>query len=156
MTAVKTHVAVENIGAYVAEGGYRHKDQIECKICCTVSAINVYYLPEFLEWLNDTFPGMKVYLNMLHGPYELSCNNLPKPIKEIVKQRLIDMPKLNISFDSEQTRTIENVLDFLDSKPTVPFQSFLKEIERGDRYRKEDFKSVFPEYWELLRHHSKS
>jgi len=142
--------SIENIRSYVSVGGFRHRDQIECKICCTVSAMNIYYLPEFLQWLNSEFPGMKVYLNMLHGPYELSCNNLPAPIKTIIKDKLAQMPNLNISFDTEQTRTIQNVIDFLDSKPNLKFSAFLKEIERGDKYRKEDFKTIFPEFWKLI------
>jgi MoaA/NifB/PqqE/SkfB family radical SAM enzyme len=143
--------AVSNIEAYVAAGGFRHKDRIECKICCTVSAFNVFYLPEFLTWLNQRFPGMKVYLNMLHGPYSLSCNNFPAPVKEIITRRLNNLPGLNISFDNEQTRTMENVVDYLNSSPAAPFKDFVAEVERGDRYRKEDFKTVFKELYDMLQ-----
>src|SRR5690606_10906146 len=86
--------AVRNIASYVDHGGYTHRDRIECKLCCTVSSLNIYYLPEFLSWMNAAFPGMNLYLNMLHGPWTLSCNNLPPEIKAVIKARLEAIPRM--------------------------------------------------------------
>jgi len=142
--------AVQNMTSYIAKGGFNHDDQIECKICCTVSAFNIFYLPEFLSWFSQTFPGMRIYLNMLHGPYSLGSNNFPSEVKNIVRNRLLSMPAMDISFDAEQTRTINDVIGFMDSNPSLPFEQFFREVERGDKYRKEDFRKVFPELWDVI------
>lgn len=147
----KWKYTVENIKKYVAHGGYKSTDQIECKMCCTVSSLNVYYLPEYFDWLSQTFPGMHVYLNFLHGPYSLSAKNLPDEVKRLVENNLEKKKdSFNINFEAKQTRTIQNIIDFLALKPNVTFDQFFKEIKRGDKYRKESYETIFPEFYELL------
>src|SRR5690606_32300777 len=79
--------SINNIKQYTLAGGYRMQDKIECKMCCTVSSLNIYYLPEYFKWMDNTFPGMAVYLNFLHGPYSLSAKNLPESVKQKVKDK---------------------------------------------------------------------
>jgi MoaA/NifB/PqqE/SkfB family radical SAM enzyme len=148
----KWHHTLENIKKYLTSGGTSHKDIIECKICCTVSSLNIFYLPEIFELISNEFPGMAVYLNFLHGPYSLSAKNLPLAVKSIIKNRLIKNKKfLDIQFDAKQTRTLENIIDFLDLESNIPFSEFFNEIQRGDKYRNESFENTFPEFWEIIK-----
>ena len=41
-------------------------EKLDLSICHTVNIFNVFYLPEFIDWV-DSF-GMKLYLNTLHEP----------------------------------------------------------------------------------------
>jgi len=142
---------VSNISKYIAAGGCRSTDQIECKICCTVSTLNIYYLPELYQWFADRFPELKIYLNFLHGPYALSVISLPDEVKKILCEHFnSNTGAIRQAKDEKLTRTIENIIEFLNTKPNVSFQEFFKELERGDNYRKESYPIIFPEWWKIL------
>jgi MoaA/NifB/PqqE/SkfB family radical SAM enzyme len=142
---------ISNVRSFLSKGGFEHRDKLECKVCCTVSSLNIYYLPEFFQEIQREFTGMPVYLNFLHGPYSLSARNLPTEIKALVKSRIQKFRHLyDLKFDQNHTRTIENIFDFLDLSPTEAFSSFFKEIDRGDAYRNEKFSQIFPEFYALI------
>lgn len=144
--------SIQVVSQFTKVGGFTGKDVIECKICCTVSALNIYYLPEMFEWCSQNFPGMLLYLNFLHGPIAFSANILPKEVKSMVSKKLKNNKNWkNIRFEKQQTRTIQDVIDFMSTENTNDFQLFFDEIERGDKYRKENFEAVFPEFYELIK-----
>lgn len=144
--------AIANIDRYVREGGVNESDSIQCKMCCTVSAFNVFYLPEYLDWVTSRYPGMEVFLNILHGPYSLSVRNLPAGVKEAVKKKLDDYYSAKVHKGKTFLhRDLQNIIDFVGSPAEHPEDWFLKEVERGDRYRRESFADVFPEYHRCFR-----
>lgn len=138
-----------NVLSYLKNGGVKSKDKIECKICCTVSTLNVYYLPAILREFDTLFPNMNVFLNFLHGPYCLSIRNMPSELKGKVKKYLIENSHSNI--DKGFSRGVSEVIDFISLSPNCDFQKFFEEIQRGDKYRKESFKDVFPEFWQMIQ-----
>ncbi|MCF8465140.1 MAG: twitch domain-containing radical SAM protein [Flavobacteriales bacterium] len=143
---------VQNIKSYVDNKANYGNHSIEYKMCCTVSALNVFYLPEYLSWVSATFPGMSVYLNFLHGPYSLAMRNLPTKVKQRIAEKLSSTESaLKVEFEEGVTRTWDNVLNMLNAPAEQPSELFFNELERGDTYRKESFQNVFPEYWELLQ-----
>ncbi len=135
----------DNMRAYLNNGGgVVYGDQIECKICTTVSMFNIYYLPELLTWLEQNFPGIQTFLNMLHGPYQLSARNFPGHVKKAIENKLA-------LFKSANTiRSLNDVIEFLHLPPNLEFEQCLAEIKRGDAYRNEKFEEVFPELQALL------
>jgi MoaA/NifB/PqqE/SkfB family radical SAM enzyme len=142
---------VSNVDRYVREGGVREADRVQCKICCTVSAVNVFYLPEFLEWVTSRYPGMEVFLNILHGPHSLSVRNLPNEVKDRVRGRLEEYSAARFHRDTTfPLRDVQNIIDFIGSPAEQPVDLFMREVERGDRYRRESFAEVFPEYHECF------
>ncbi|GIV33320.1 MAG: hypothetical protein KatS3mg031_0855 [Chitinophagales bacterium] len=148
----KWEEAVQNMQSYLAHGGSTKADApIECKICCTISIFNIFYLPELLDWIDTHLPGMRVYLNLLHGPYALSVRNLPGQVKTHVISKIAGYRPRTLQFQEKATRTLDNVVEFLNLPPNVPFTECLKEIKRGDIYRKESFEEVFPEMHKLLQ-----
>ena len=141
---------VKNLRSYLEHGGISGKSQIECKICCTVSAFNAFYLPETLTWFSDQpHPKIKVYLNVLHGPMSLSLRNLPNSAKELIEKKLISF-QTGSRKESSQYRSVQNIVDFMNLRPEIPTESFSREVSRGDNYRKEKFATVFPELAEVL------
>src|ERR1043165_3873920 len=142
---------VENLEAYLKNGGgITEGDQIECKICTTVSIFNVFYLPELLLWLAQNFPGIKVYLNMLHGPYQLSVRNFPEHVKKPVEQKLFNFQLSEAQNKSYTIRTVNDVVEFLRLIPNLSFDQCLNEIKRADNFREEKFEQTFPELAALL------
>ncbi|MCB9204914.1 MAG: twitch domain-containing radical SAM protein [Flavobacteriales bacterium] len=140
----------QNLKQYLNHSGIEHSSQIESKICCTVSAFNAYYLQDLFNWVSEKLhPNMKVYLNVLHGPMALSLRNLPEPLKKTIAKQLSGVKK-NAPFDSEQYRSIDNIVDFMKLPPEIDTGSFINEVERGDRYRKERFSAVFAEIADAL------
>lgn len=139
----------KNLKLYLSYAGVSQRSKIECKICCTVSSFNIFYLPEILRRLNDEFAGMQVYLNFLHGPYSLSIKNLPNDVKNLIRERLDVVTELNTG--KGNNRTVENISNFIDLEPVVDFQEFFVEVRRGDQYRKENFEKTFPEFWEVIK-----
>ena len=54
----------------------------------TVSILNVYYLPELLDWINSQNFSQPPSFNMLSNPMQLAINNLPTPTKNAVTKKL--------------------------------------------------------------------
>jgi hypothetical protein len=54
----------------------------------TVSILNVYYLPELLDWINSQNFSQPPSFNMLNNPMQLAINNLPIPTKDAVTKKL--------------------------------------------------------------------
>ena len=140
----------DNLQKYLKHSGFEHSSQIESKICCTVSAFNAYYLQELLNWVSEELhPKMKVYLNVLHGPMALSLRNLPDYMKNTVEEQIASFG-IDMNSDSEQYRSIQNIVDFMNLKPEIETVSFINEVKRGDTYRRERFSDVFPEIADVL------
>jgi sulfatase maturation enzyme AslB (radical SAM superfamily) len=141
----------KNMHSYLQEGGSIHPNsKIECKICCTVSLFNVYYLPELLHWIDANFPGIQVYLNMLHGPYSLSIRNFPEKVKAEIIDKLSAYKPLSI-VSHHSIRTLNDVIELIKLPPLLPFGFCLKEINRGDKFRNEKFGEVFTEINTIIR-----
>jgi sulfatase maturation enzyme AslB (radical SAM superfamily) len=141
---------MSNIRKYVSHGGLSPNDPVECKICCSVTNMNAFYFPEYFQFMNENFPGMAVFLNFVFDPWAFSIEILPGKIKKIVRERLRGI-STSFEMSSERTRTIEEMIRYLDNEPNRDFGEFFRVIERHDRYRKQDFAKTFPEFWDEIR-----
>lgn len=143
---------VENMKKYITHGSYSDKDQLVCKINCTVTNINIYYFPEYFNYLNEHFPGLPVFFNLLYSPIEYSVQILPIEVKEIIRERLKANVKTTYKTDEILTKTVNTLITYLDYKEEAgDFNEFFAAIERHDKYRKENFAETFPEYWEIIK-----
>lgn len=142
-----------NLALYQANCGIHTGNRIVCHICCTVSNLNIFYLPETLHWFSEQLPDMLVYLNVLHQKELFCIRNLPQPVKEITAEKLKalqDDTRLNLDTPK---RTLTDIIAFMQLAPDTPFGDFIKEIKRSDRYLKKDFAAIFSEYWRLIAHY---
>lgn len=143
---------VENMRKYIEYGGYSDKSQMVCKICCTVTNMNIYYFPEFFDYLNKHFPGLPVFFNLLYNPIEYSVQILPEEVKAAIRERLQTKVKTTFKTDELLTKTVNTLVTYLDYKEEAgDFDEFFTSIERHDKYRNENFATVFPEYWDLIK-----
>lgn len=123
---------------------------IDFKVCCTVSTLNIFYLPEFFHWLETYYQDLKVFWNFLFDPWQLSIQALPEPVKVHLKARLRRELKPSFEMTNEETRTLDELMDFLDNSIDRDFSGFFTYIETHDKYRGERFDETFPEMNKLL------
>lgn len=141
---------VENMKRWIRHGGYTEKDTIECKICCSVTNMNIFYFPEYFEFMNKEFPGLPVFWNLIYEPWEYSIEILPEEVKQIVRERLQSFVS-TYEMTEKRTKTIDNLITYLNNTIDKPFTGFFEKIARHDRFRKEDFSETFPEFWDIIK-----
>jgi sulfatase maturation enzyme AslB (radical SAM superfamily) len=147
---------VANMKSYLRYGGSTDKDTIECKICCSVTNMNIYYFPEYFAYMNTHFPGMPVYWNLVYEPWEFSIELLPESLKDIIRHKLRHSIATTYTLDETKTKTVENLITFLDNTIAKDFNGFLRKIKLHDSYRNEDFAHTFPEWYALIQAHTEN
>lgn len=108
---------------------------------CTVSAINVYYLPESLAEFQKL--GLTCNLNVIWGPEYYMIGKLPVEVRQKIYNRLNQSTEF-----ARQLAPIKNML--LTSDSDNQWEKFVFWTKAKDKYRNESFKSVMPEYYEIL------
>lgn len=112
----------------------------DVQICLTISSLNIYYVPEYLEVFNSL--GIGVYLNLVHVPDVLSAKNLPMEIKEHVITKLQKNQSLH-----EQ---LPSLVEFLKIDNPSDYLSMMRKIKLHDQYRNENYFDIFPEFGNIL------
>jgi len=108
---------------------------------CTVSNLNVYYLPEILQELEKL--NLKVFLNHVYDPHWYAIQHLPVPIK----QKIIE--KLSVCSDVKQ---VEFVINMLQSPENLDhWKEFKFWTKEKDEYRQENFALTYPEYYTIIK-----
>jgi sulfatase maturation enzyme AslB (radical SAM superfamily) len=146
----KWNKVVENMKKYISHGGFDYSSTIECKICCSVSTMNIFYFPEYFEFMNENFPGLPVYWNLIYEPWMFSMEALPAPVKDVIRDRLKNFVKTTYKMSTARTKTIEDLIIYLDNTVDRDFGEFFRRIEQHDRYRGQSFAETFPEFWEII------
>jgi hypothetical protein len=146
-------MARDVIRAYAQAGvSFEEEGQIIGKICCVVSLFNVFYLPELVDWAAKDFPGLRIFLSVLHQPEFFSIKNLPKPLKQTISAKLRSHSSVyNQPKASGLDRTFHDVDHFMmEEAESNMIAAALNEIDVRDRLRKEKFSEVFPELANVL------
>jgi hypothetical protein len=128
------------------------------KILYTVQALNIYYLPEFADWL-DSQNYKKIIVRKKHetifhtgvlwGPNYLSTKILPAHVKESITKKLTDYVEskkdiLNVWNFSEMV----NLMNSEDNSSLMKeFDEYLLKI---DLYRNLNHKKTFEELFNLF------
>ena len=125
-------------------------------IHCTVSVYNILYMKEIIDWsrgLSSTPPH--VAFNLLHAPEFQHIVVLTKDLKQKAIDNLNEMRKTYKLYEEERNG-IDSCLKILkssleDNKQIIELREQLKEHTLSiDRWRNEDFFSVFPELKETF------
>jgi len=133
-------------------------DNMSFKILYTVQALNIFYLPEFADWLeSQNYKKIMVkkkhdtifHTGVLWGPHYLSTKILPKHVKEIITKKLTDYV--------ESKKDILNVWNFLEMVNLMNSEdnsSLMKEFDeyliKMDLYRNLNHKQTFEELFNLF------
>jgi hypothetical protein len=108
---------------------------------CTVSNLNVFYLPEILDCLLDM--DLPYFLNNVNGPLYYDIRTLPVSVKQEI------LTKLDKIKNYSQMNFIINMLS--DAEDIQQWQQFKFWTAAKDRYRRESFQDTFPEYYQICR-----
>jgi len=133
-------------------------DNMSFKILYTVQALNIFYLPEFADWL-DSQNYKKIIVRKKHetifhtgvlwGPNYLSTKILPKHVKEVITKKLTNYVEskkdvLNVWNFSEMV----NLMNSEDNSSLMKeFDEYLMKI---DLYRNINHKKTFEELFKLF------
>lgn len=118
---------------------------IDVKILCTVQALNIYFLPEFINWLfvqkfkkiSRTNLDGTFHPGMLHYPQYLCVKSLPKEIKNKVSEKLHKFAESNT--DNPSIQRILKVVDFMNSEDwSDRFNQTIEYIDKLDQLRGTD------------------
>lgn len=123
-----------------------HFSTDDLQICYTISSLNVYYIPEFLEFAESL--GLQVYLNLVHVPDEFSAQYLPREIKDQI------ITKLSNHLDKHSE--IESVISFLAMDSENKYIEFMRKVNVHDEYRKENYFETFSEFGQILKQYRMS
>ena len=117
---------------------------IDLSWCVTISTLNVFNVPETVEYWRNNYRDIGLYLNLVHGPAHYSIRNLPIDIKDIVIEKLNTVPKS----DGKSWNYLPGIINMIkDSHPDKKeWNVFLNTTKKHDEYRRQTFKDTFPEY----------
>jgi hypothetical protein len=100
---------------------------------------------------NMMISKLPILLNMVHFPESMNIRNLPSEIKVNVLDKLNRLSDEALSY-LISTNTIESITNYMMVDPDDPtaMENFLNTTKTHDRYREQDFSSVFPEYSSMI------
>jgi hypothetical protein len=143
-------------------------DNVEVSVACAVQALNVYYLPDFIQWkIDQGFKKVNVWpqgagmlnYHFVYFPAHLNVKVLPKWFKQRVREKYNDFftqlepqyAKMGPSYDAWRNdpygiKRLEGILDFMDSEDWSNRLPQTKQfLDLCDKQRKLSFAETFPE-----------
>ena len=129
---------------------------IKIQIAPTVSNLSILSLCDLHQFFveNNLIKINDIYLNILDRPNYYNCKNSPKPVKEKSKENLIaHIDWLNENNASQVViKEFEAVIDYMMTPANASdLKAFVKQTEKLDTIRNEDFNSIFPEFVHLSK-----
>lgn len=142
---------------------------VEITIACAVQALNIYYLPDFIEWkIKENFKKINpwplgaslINFHFVYHPAHLNVKVLPLWFKEKVRQKYEkfyvwleenyrnDSAFLNSDYGIKRLKGMVNFMFSEDWSNRMP--EFREYLERMDKIRGTDFRQTFPEMAPLL------
>jgi len=139
---------LDNINKY-KELALKYNVNMIVRLYTTVGILNVWYLPEFFEFIKQH--EMKVVMNLVHYPHHYSIVNLPSEVKDIVKEKLLSLD--TGKYLTEWSPTIDNIINFMYGAEydTELLKTFFHKTRIHDEYRNESFRDTFPELYKMLK-----
>lgn len=139
------HLVNKNIQKF-HEFRKQHKN-ITTQVCSTINIFNVYNFEDLAVWIDQQKFNF-VFINFLHNAKEWCIKYLPQQYKDKINQKLSKYH----GPDSLKPE-VDNILNFMnndiDQLDWVNGSRTMK-ILASDKFRNENFYSVFPEYKGLL------
>jgi hypothetical protein len=185
---VRFHFSVDSVGAMndyirfpskwsVIERQFQRLDQtpnnIEVTIACAVQVLNIYYLPEFIDWkLSQDFKKVNVaplgagLINMhfVYHPAFLNVKILPAEFKKRVRKKYESYCESLLQRFSHEPDFAKNpyglkrlmgLVSFMESEDwSKRMPEFQEYITLLDKTRGHKFESTFPEMAELMCYRS--
>lgn len=119
----------------------------------TVSTLNAWYLPEYLAWIHERFPGGEIQpnLNLVHGPRHYCIQVLPRDLKEVVEARM--RAAATGPWPPHIRDKVTGIADFMmsaDEPDDVQYWAGIKVLRERDAIRGEAYALAHPEWFAEL------
>jgi MoaA/NifB/PqqE/SkfB family radical SAM enzyme len=121
-------------------------DTREIYLIHTVSAYNIWYIPEVLEFAESL--DLNLYINgCFFEQDKFAIQHIPSSLRPIIDSHL----KSKIEKESRYWSEVSKILDFHDSAADYTiWDQWLADVKVRDGYRGEDFLKTFSEYWNII------
>jgi MoaA/NifB/PqqE/SkfB family radical SAM enzyme len=116
--------------------------QISTFFTCTVGWMNVFYLEEYINYIEKRWPHITYGVTPLWGPVYLNISHLPDEVKEEVSKKLTH----------PRWQGIKNYMNKQVDQSIVEeaVYKFIKHQGTKDTLRGNNFKETYPEFYEHL------
>jgi MoaA/NifB/PqqE/SkfB family radical SAM enzyme len=115
--------------------------EVICKAICTVQILNIYYLPEIIDEFNKM--NLSYFLNLVTEPEYYDIKNIPTDVKQEIINKISKLPN---------SSNFASIISILKSEYNHKhWEEFKFWTKQKDAYRKEDFETTFPEFFELVK-----
>ena len=150
-------------------------DKIEVTLACAVQALNMYYVPDFIEWkLKQNFKKISSWPNgaglinfhFVYHPANLNVKILPPDLKAAIGEKfepycgvLEQRFKGNEDFltHSYGVRRLRSMVKFMNSEDwSNRIDQFQEYIQLTDKIRKTSFEKTFPEIFPYMMRNAKT
>lgn len=114
-------------------------ESIKVSICITVSLLNVYYLPDYVDFFQSQ--GWMVGTNLVHDPVHLNMRIADPATKNKILEKF------------SRRRDLDDISRFLEldiDNPELHMQKFFKITKAYDNLRDESYAKIFPEFAAIL------
>ena len=126
-----------NVAKYV-ELEKQHKN-LQLSVSHTVSAYNIFYIPEFLDWCDNV--GLpKPWMGRVHNPTHMRPEVWCDSAKQLIRQKLI----------SDHRPECQSWAQILDRPGNNLFDQFVEYLHKHDAARGLNFSQIFPELAEFV------
>ena len=118
----------------------------------TISLLNIWYMPESMQWWWDNDPGPWKGMNPTHltFPENLCVTVLPKHIKERITKRFTEYQKnCDVKKINDGLEYIKNFMNSKDDSHLLP--SLKKYLEQTDEYRGQNFFESYPQFHDIFK-----
>ena len=117
----------------------------------TISLLNVWYMPESMQWWYDNDPGPWKGMNPTHltFPENLCVTVLPKHIKQRITKKFTNYQKnCDIIKINDSLEYIKNFMNSKDDSHLLP--SLKKYLEGTDKFRNQNFYESYPHFKDIF------
>ncbi len=124
-------------------------DMVDPKILCTVQALNIFWLPEFSDWLiSKQFKKISkrhhkglFHPGILHWPLYLNTKVFPKEIKDKISKKLLDY--CDSHADNPQIQKFRHLVDFMKSEDmSSKYHEMLEYLEKLDQLHNTNYQQL--------------
>ena len=134
-----------------------HQDErIQLTLFCSVSVLNIFYLPDYIAWQQANFPGIDIYFNFVHDPKFFCINNMPEGMRVTAAANLRELlPAVKNQLTTFQVNEVINFLSRAGAGDPLEIRTTLfKELAYRDKIRQQNWREILPRlvdaYEELL------
>ena len=136
-------------------------------ITVTISSLNVHYLAEFHKTFAERWPNSIIFHNIANFPTWYNPNIFPEECKEDIVAPLLDLGQFREQYQEDIKGIIKHVLtprtetvvpygneptDTVEAEISWRWELFKTQTVAGDKYRKENFREVFNELFQILKY----